>query len=389
VQPLDESAPMTSRQVAPPPDCRISELLSVPVPRRFDRHRRDAAFGKSVLITGAAGAVGSALARQVAAGDAKRLTLLDTNESGLFDLAAELESGRGSSTLRLEIAVGSVTSGPRLARLFARAQPNHVIHAAAYKHVSLMEAHPEEAVETNVVGTLNVCLAAEESGAQRVVFLSIDKAVAPISLMGATKQLGERLVQALARDSGTNFCVVRFGNVLRSRGSVVPTFERQIRQGGPITLTHRAMERYFITLPDVVDLIVEAAFQARGGETFVLDMDAPVRLVDLAAALIRLHGHRPAEDIQIREIGLRPGERLAESLFGHTERQLPTAHPRIWQATAKNEPRMNRADLIESVHRLRHLADLDSREELVDQLFCLVQPERHQQPASVASPMVS
>jgi FlaA1/EpsC-like NDP-sugar epimerase len=347
----------------------LEGALSHPLEVAFRPHPRDAMFGTSVLITGAAGSVGSGFARLVAAGQTGRLVLLDTDESGLFDLAAELEASRGPRRPKLEVVIGSVVSQPSVFRIFADSQPSFVIHAAAYKHVPLMEAHPEQAVETNVVGTLNVCQAAEKAGCSRVVVLSSDKAAAPTSVMGATKRLGERIVHAFARGSRTIFCAVRFGNVLWSRGSVLPTFERQIRQGGPLTLTHRDMQRFFVTLDDAVDLIIEAACLAESGETLVLEMGNPVKILDLADALIRLHGRQSGEDIEIREVGPRAGERLVEALAGPDECLAPTAHPRVLRAIPADQACPGRAELKRTIKHLMRLARLGGDDELISALF--------------------
>jgi FlaA1/EpsC-like NDP-sugar epimerase len=233
-----------------------------------------------------------------------------------------------------------------------------------------MEAHPEEAVLTNVVGTMNVCAAAQRVGCERVVFISTDKAVDPVSIMGATKRVGERIVQAFAADSKTVFCAVRFGNVLGSRGSVVPIFERQLRQGGPLTITDRAATRYFMTIPEAASLIIEATDQATGGEIFILDMGTPVRIDELARKMIRMHGLRPGEDIEIREIGLRPGERLHEVLTTVGERLMPTRHPGVTGVRPRGQtpPRVR---VLRAVDNIRTLAEGGRTTELVPALFAL------------------
>ncbi|MBI4492097.1 MAG: polysaccharide biosynthesis protein [Chloroflexi bacterium] len=351
-------------------DARLEDLLGRP-PVAFARRASHGALSRSVLVTGAAGSIGSELARQVAAIGPQRLILLDTNETGLFDLAAELESPGAASQTRLEVVVADVTRPERIGRVFAQHRPAVVFHSAAYKHVPLMEVHPEEAAITNVLGTFNVCLAAEREGCERVVFISTDKAVAPASVMGATKRVGERLIEAFSAGSQTVFCAVRFGNVLGSRGSVVPIFARQIRQGGPITITDPETTRFFMTIPEAANLIIEAACQAEGGELFILDMGDPVGIVDLARKMIRLHGLRPGEDIEIREIGLRPGEKLHESLVGSTESLAPTKHPRVSRVLSRAAAPASREELVRGIEQLRWLAEMGPAEALVSTLFAL------------------
>ena len=281
----------------------------------------------SVLITGAAGSVGTELARQALALGPAALHLLDINESGLHDLQVELAPARGECDIKLWI--GSVAERAKTAQVFSQARPDLVFHAGAYKHVDLMELHPDEAFRANVVGTLNVCQAADLYGARKLVFISTDKSVHPASVYGATKRVGELLVQAMAERSETVFCTVRFGNVIGSRGSVVPTFWRQIASGGPVTLTHPEMMRYFLTIPEAVSLVIQAAAFARQGQTFMLDMGEEVRIADLAERMIRLKGLRPGEDIPIVYTGLRPGEKLREVLVADHEEVRPTSHPKV------------------------------------------------------------
>jgi FlaA1/EpsC-like NDP-sugar epimerase len=349
-------------------DARLEDLLGRP-PVVFADGARPRALTGSILITGAAGSIGSELAHQVVCGGAERLILLDTNESGLFDLAAELELASDDRRLRPELMVVDVTNARRVAAVFERYRPTTVFHAAAYKHVPLMEAHPAEAVLTNVVGTCNVCLAAERAGCERVVLISTDKAVAPVNVMGASKRLGELIVESLADGSRTTFCAVRFGNVLGSRGSVVPTFARQIRQGGPVTITHPDVTRFFMTISEAANLIIESSRYAQGGEIFMLDMGDPVRILDLAEKLIRLHGLRPGEDIEIRQIGLRPGEKLHEALTSAEEVVMPTPHPRVHRVRAIDAAPLPRAHLLRIIAQLQCLAEAGATDTLVAALF--------------------
>ncbi len=276
--------------------------------------------GRRVLITGGGGSIGSELARQVALFQPARLVLLDHDETHLFDAAARLP---GTAVQRL----ADVRDEAVIERVFAEERPDIVFHAAAHKHVPLLEEHPVQAAHTNVVGTRNVVRCAARSGVQRFVFISTDKAVRPSSVMGATKLVGEHLV--LQGYPGMTCCAVRFGNVLGSRGSVVPTFVRQIRAGGPVTITDGRMTRYFMSIPEAVRLVLHAAALARGGEIFMLDMGAPVRIIDLARRMIQLSGQRPGADVEIRVTQVRPGEKLAEELHAPEESQHPTSHPSI------------------------------------------------------------
>lgn len=280
-----------------------------------------------ILITGAAGSIGSELARQVIAFEPTALHLLDNNESGLHDLQLELQAAEPQCLLRIWVA--DVSNAARLRQVFETAAPQVVFHAAAYKHVHLMEEFPEEAFRINVAGTYNVCQAAELYRAEKVVFISTDKAVNPSSVMGATKRIGELLMLAMARESATTFCAVRFGNVIGSRGSAIPTFWSQIARGGPVTVTHPEVMRYFLTIPEAVSLVLQAAAFAETGQIYMLDMGEEIRILDLAEKMIRMRGLIPREEIEIVFTGLRPGEKLREELAGRGERVLPTRHPKV------------------------------------------------------------
>lgn len=283
--------------------------------------------GRRVLITGAGGSIGSEIARQVASFDPELVVLLDHDETHLHDIAAELDGN-------VVQALVDIRNAARVAQVFDTYRPSIVFHAAAHKHVPLLEAHPAEAAATNVLGTSNVLTACAEVGVERFVFISTDKAVYPSSVMGASKRLGEQLV--LSRTPiGAAYCAVRFGNVLGSRGSVVPTFLRQIEAGGPVTVTDRRMTRYFMSNTEAVQLVLQAGSMARvrtngeGGSVFMLDMGEPVVIHDLAERMIRLSGRRPGTDIEIQITGVRPGEKYEEELKTLNEHDLPTAHPSI------------------------------------------------------------
>jgi len=285
--------------------------------------------GRRVLVTGAGGSIGSEIARQVAA-LADHLVLLDHDETHLFDCAAKLaEVSAGTVVQRLV----DIREPDAVRQVFEEQRPDIVFHAAAHKHVPLLEAHPVEAVQTNVIGTQTVVEAARRVGVRRFVFVSTDKAVRPSCVMGATKQVGESVV--LSRSGGMTACAVRFGNVLGSRGSVVPTFVQQIREGGPVTITDPRMTRYFMSIPEAVRLVLHAGALARGGEVFMLDMGEPVRILDLAHRMIRLSGRRPGLDVEIRVTGVRPGEKLQEQLHTHEEEPEPTSHPSIMRLSPR------------------------------------------------------
>jgi FlaA1/EpsC-like NDP-sugar epimerase len=286
--------------------------------------------GHRILITGAAGSIGSEMARQIAGYDPGSLILLDRNENNLFYLEADLRAAH--PFLQLRAAVGDVLDQASLRRLFRDERPQVVFHAAAYKHVPLMEHNPVEAVKNNVLATRRLARIAAEAGVERLIYVSTDKAVHPESVMGATKRLGECLVKSES-NARTRFMAVRFGNVLGSDGSVVPTFRKQIAAGGPVTVTHPEATRYFMTIPEAVQLVLIAAAMGEGGETFLLRMGEPVRILDLARNMIELSGLKPDEDIKIIFTGLRAGEKLHEELKGDREEALPTSNEKIMVLT--------------------------------------------------------
>ncbi|HQD18827.1 MAG TPA: nucleoside-diphosphate sugar epimerase/dehydratase [Bacillota bacterium] len=286
-----------------------------------------------VLVTGAGGSIGSELCRQICRFAPKQLILFGNGENSIYE--ADLELREQFPDLDLVPVIADVRDRDRIFRIFERYKPEVVFHAAAHKHVPLMESNPEEAVSNNVFGTKNVAEAADKVGTKRFVMISTDKAVNPTSIMGASKRLAEIVVQMIGRESSTKFVSVRFGNVLGSRGSVVPLFERQIERGGPVTVTHPDMQRYFMTIPEAVQLVIQAGAMGKGGEVFVLDMGKPVKIVDIAEDLIRLHGLEPGVDIQIEFCGMRPGEKLFEELLTAEEGTDATTHERIFVARGK------------------------------------------------------
>ena len=283
--------------------------------------------GRSILVTGAAGSIGSELSLQIADLSPSRLVLLDTNETGLHDLLTEIQ--RKYPNVEVISRIVSVTDERRIRKVFEENCPEIVLHAAAYKHVPAMEEQPDQALETNVVGTQVVVQHAAEFGVDRFVLVSTDKAVRPTSVMGATKRLAELIVAAVGKQTDLSVCSVRFGNVLGSRGSVIPTFERQIRAGGPVTVTDPRMKRYFMTIPEAVSLIIQAGAFGHRNVTYILDMGEEVSIVDLARRVIELHGLRVGEDIDIVFTGIRPGEKLFEELTLDFESAHDTGHPKI------------------------------------------------------------
>ncbi|QDU87403.1 UDP-N-acetyl-alpha-D-glucosamine C6 dehydratase [Pirellulimonas nuda] len=287
--------------------------------------------GQTVLVTGSAGSIGSELCRQLLALGPKRLVLVDRSETGQFFLERELTLG--GSGVEVTAMLADMTDVDRLRVVFDQTRPDVVFHAAAYKHVPLMESHPGEGIKNIVLATRNVAELAHEFDCGTLVMISTDKAVNPTSVMGSCKKLAERYVQARAA-AGRRFITVRFGNVLDSAGSVVPIFRQQIAAGGPITITHPDIVRYFMMIPEAAQLVIQAGALGAGGEIFVLDMGEPVRIVDLARDMIHLSGLREGEDIEIEVVGLRPGEKLYEELYGDEETHAPTSHPKIMAAAS-------------------------------------------------------
>jgi FlaA1/EpsC-like NDP-sugar epimerase len=282
---------------------------------------------KVVLVTGAGGSIGSEMCRQVCTLNPKLLLLAEQAENPLFYIERELRSQFPDITT--EAIVCNITDKTRVDAIFEKYKPQVVVHAAAHKHVPLMELNPGEAIKNNVLGTQIVADAADKHGAGNFVMISTDKAVNPTSIMGSSKRIAEMYIQDLSRTSKTHFVTVRFGNVLGSDGSVVPIFKKQIAEGGPVTVTHPEMKRYFMVIPEAVQLVLQAATMGKGGEIFVLDMGEPVRVVDLAKELITLSGFRPGEDIEMVFTGARPGEKLFEELSIKGEDMQPTRHPKI------------------------------------------------------------
>lgn len=284
--------------------------------------------GKVVLVTGGGGSIGSELCRQIAGHHPKQLVIVDIYENNAYDIQQELI--RKHPELNLQVLIASVRNTARINDIFATYRPNIVFHAAAHKHVPLMEVSPNEAIKNNVMGTYKTAKAADKYGAEKFVLISTDKAVNPTNVMGASKRICEMVIQMMNQKSETNFVAVRFGNVLGSNGSVIPLFKKQIAEGGPVTVTDPNIIRYFMTIPEAVSLVLQAGAYARGGEIFVLDMGKPVKILDLATNLIKLSGYKVGEDIEIEFTGLRPGEKMYEELLMDEEGLKKTANKMIF-----------------------------------------------------------
>ena len=285
-------------------------------------------YGKTVLVTGGGGSIGSELCRQIAAHGPRQLVIVDIYENNAYEIQQEII--RKHPGLDLVVLIASVRNTERMNRIFETYRPNIVYHAAAHKHVPLMETSPNEAIKNNVFGTYKTAKAADRYGVEKFVLISTDKAVNPTNVMGASKRICEMVIQMMNQKSATNFVAVRFGNVLGSNGSVIPLFKKQIAEGGPVTVTHPDIIRYFMTIPEAVSLVLQAGAYAKGGEIFVLDMGEPMKIVELAQNLIKLSGYRVGEDIEIVFTGLRPGEKMYEELLMDEEGLRQTANKRIF-----------------------------------------------------------
>ena len=284
--------------------------------------------GKVIIVTGGGGSIGSEICRQVALHDPKQLIIVDIYENNAYNIQLELK--KNYPKLNLETLIASVRDKKRIEDIFETYHPEIVYHAAAHKHVPLMEDSPDEAIKNNVLGTYNVASAANKFHVKKMVLISTDKAVRPTNVMGASKRICEMIIQMFAQISPTEYAAVRFGNVLGSNGSVIPIFRQQIKNGGPVTVTHPDIIRYFMTIPEAVNLVLQCGAYAKGGEIFILDMGEPVKILDLAKKMIRLSGHVPGEDIKIEFTGLRPGEKLYEELLINEDNLVETENDRIF-----------------------------------------------------------
>ncbi len=335
----------------------IQELLFRSPKEFLSEETRDYYRGKAVLITGGGGSIGSEIARQVARMDPKRLILLDVYENAVYDIQQELRM-KYHERLDMTVEVLTICDREQLDMVFARCRPDVVLHAAAHKHVPLMERNCVEAVRNNVFGTLNVVDMCEKYGVHKAIMVSTDKAVNPTNVMGATKRMCEMIFLS-RRDSKTSFCCTRFGNVLGSNGSVIPLFKRQIDRGGPVTITDKRIIRYFMTIPEAAQLVLTCGSMARKGELFMLDMGKPVKILDLAESMIRLSGYEPYKEINIVETGLRPGEKLYEELLIKTEELDKTDNEMIF--VERDEP-LSRDKIREKLDILRRAAESEDDE---------------------------
>lgn len=331
-------------------DVQIEDLLGRDPVHLDNKNINSLIKNKTVLVTGGGGSIGSELCRQIVKYDPKRLVILDIYENNLYDIEMELRAEYPK--LNLEAIVASVRDKERLNNVFETYKPEIVFHAAAHKHVPLMEKSPLEAIHNNVFGTYNVVNCADEYGVEKFVLISTDKAVNPTNIMGASKRVCEMIVQAKNKVSKTEYVAVRFGNVLGSNGSVIPLFKKQIERGGPVTVTHKDITRFFMTIPEAVQLILQAVTYAKGGEIFVLDMGEPVKIYDLAVSLIKLLGYEPNVDIPIEITGLRPGEKLYEEILMSEEGLTSTKHNKIFISKPMH---MEMTELEEKLELLKEL----------------------------------
>ena len=317
-------------------DVEIEDLLGRDTIKLDNKNITDLIKGKNVLVTGGGGSIGAELCRQIMKYNPAKLIIFDIYENNLYDIQMELDAHYPKT--KIEAIVGSVRDKERLRKVFEKYSPKLVFHAAAHKHVPLMEVSPLEAIKNNVLGTQNVADCADKFGTKRFILISTDKAVNPTNIMGASKRMCEMVIQAKNKTSKTEYAAVRFGNVLGSNGSVVPLFKKQIKEGGPVTVTHKDITRFFMTIPEAVGLVLQAMTYAQGGEVFVLDMGEPVKIYDLAVSLIKLSGLQPDIDIPIEITGLRPGEKLYEELLMSEEGLEHTKHNKIFVAEPLDIP---------------------------------------------------
>ena len=364
--------------VKPLRDVQVEDLLGREKVQVDTSEIGRALTGKVILVTGGGGSIGSELCRQISQHPIKQLIIFDIYENNAYDIQQELK--RKYPHLNLEVLIGSVRDELRVNEVFARYRPDMVCHAAAHKHVPLMEDSPAEAIKNNVFGTYNVAKAADRYGAESFTLISSDKAVNPTNIMGASKRICEMIVQTIGKTSKTRFAAVRFGNVLGSNGSVIPLFKRQIAEGGPVTVTHKDIIRYFMTISEAVSLVLQACMYAQNGEVFVLDMGDPVRIDDLARNMIRLSGLEPDVDIEIRYTGLRPGEKLFEELLMQDEGLDKTPNDLIFIGHFND---FDKDQLIASLLELKQMSEEDPEHirSAVRRLVATYRPADHESDA--------
>lgn len=328
--------------------------------------------GKRVMVTGGGGSIGSELCRQIAKFDPEELFLLDIYENNAYDIQNELK--RVYPTLNLKVLIESVRDAERIDQVFRQYKPEIVFHAAAHKHVPLMEDSAQSAIKNNVFGTYNVASACDVHQVEKMVLISTDKAVNPTNVMGATKRVCEMIVQTFDERSKTEFVAVRFGNVLGSNGSVIPLFKRQIANGGPVTVTHKDITRYFMTIPEASQLVLQAGSMANGGEIFILDMGDEVKIYDLAERLIRLSGHTPGGDMEIKVTGLRPGEKLYEELLLNKETSVVTAHKKIHVEIPEEKALIDLDKHLKKLDEVSHQEDIETIRKALEEVVPTYHP---------------
>lgn len=361
-------------------DVDLEDLLGRDPIRLDNKGISDYIEGKTILVTGGGGSIGSELCRQISMYNPKRLIIFDIYENNIYDIQNELKSD--FPDMNIKVLIGSIRDRKRLHEIFTTYKINVVFHAAAHKHVPLMEYSPKEAIKNNVFGTLNLAQEANEAEVERFVMISTDKAVNPTNIMGATKRLCEMIIQAMDKKSKTEFVAVRFGNVLGSNGSVIPLFKKQIASGGPVTVTHKKIIRYFMLIPEAAQLVLQAGAFAKGGEIFVLDMGKPVKIYDLACDLIKLSGLEVNRDIKIVFTGLRPGEKLYEELLMSEEGLEDTVHEKIYVG----KPTFEDMDTLkEKLEQLQNLLDLNDISEIKRQMQKIVPTYHYKNADEVAA----
>jgi len=339
-------------------DIKIEDLIGRQIINRNYKDIENFLFNEIILITGAAGSIGSEITTQCCAFNPKMLILFDMDETALHTIELRLKKAYPYLRDKMAFIIGDTRDKIRLREIFNLYKPDKVFHAAAYKHVPMMEANPSEAIKVNMIGTYNVSEVAIEFGVKKFIMISTDKAVRPTSVMGATKRMAENICRAFNNDHDTKFISVRFGNVLGSRGSVLPLFLEQLKDGGPLTVTHRDIKRYFMTIPEAVSLVLQASVIGNGGDIMVLDMGEPIKIVTLAEELIKIHGLEPYIDIDIEFIGLRPGEKLFEEIFTHDEESEVSQHQRILKA--KQDEKYSLDEIKEILEKFSSVINLPS-----------------------------